>query len=243
MHESEKWKWSRSVVPDSSRPHGLHLRPWDFPGKSTCSPSYSHTNVHVCLHAHRHMYNYPQLVFSFYSSLRKTDVIINNSFIFPSSILYTSSIQLLSRVRLFAIPWTAARQASLSIYQPAPKSTFFAFPTIKKDDSVPAPVALRVEIPLAFSKPLTPKIIPHSHLPASSAFPLVGVFPSAYQHPFDSTISNYHAISLLLFRLSKTLWTHCFHSLSTPPWMLDCHMHQPGFCSQNSTKTSHQNYQ
>ena len=39
MHESEKWKWSHSVVSDSSRPHGLQpfrlLRPWDFPGKST----------------------------------------------------------------------------------------------------------------------------------------------------------------------------------------------------------------
>ena len=38
MHGSEKWKWSCSVVPDSSRPHGLQptrlLRPWDFPGKS-----------------------------------------------------------------------------------------------------------------------------------------------------------------------------------------------------------------
>ena len=38
-HESEKWKWSRSVVSDSSRPHGLQptslLCPWDFPGKST----------------------------------------------------------------------------------------------------------------------------------------------------------------------------------------------------------------
>ena len=34
-----KWKWSRSVVSDSSRPHGLQpsrlLRPWDFPGRST----------------------------------------------------------------------------------------------------------------------------------------------------------------------------------------------------------------
>ena len=34
-----KWKWSHSVVSDSSRPHGLQptklLRPWDFPGKST----------------------------------------------------------------------------------------------------------------------------------------------------------------------------------------------------------------
>ena len=39
MHESKKWKWSRSVVSDSVRPHGLQstrlLRPWDFPGKST----------------------------------------------------------------------------------------------------------------------------------------------------------------------------------------------------------------
>ena len=39
MYESGKWKWSRSVVSDSLRPHGLQptrlLHPWDFPGKST----------------------------------------------------------------------------------------------------------------------------------------------------------------------------------------------------------------
>ena len=39
MQESEKWKWSRSVVSYPQRPHGLQptrlLRPWDFPGKST----------------------------------------------------------------------------------------------------------------------------------------------------------------------------------------------------------------
>ena len=39
MHESEKWKWSCSVVSDSSQPHELQptrlLCPWDFPGKST----------------------------------------------------------------------------------------------------------------------------------------------------------------------------------------------------------------
>ena len=38
-HESKKWKGSRSVLSDSSRPHGLQptrfLHPWDFPGKST----------------------------------------------------------------------------------------------------------------------------------------------------------------------------------------------------------------
>ena len=39
VHKSEKWKWSHSVLSNSSRPHGLQparlLRPWDFPGKST----------------------------------------------------------------------------------------------------------------------------------------------------------------------------------------------------------------
>ena len=39
VHQSEKWKWSCSVMFDSLWPHGLQptrlLRPWDFPGKST----------------------------------------------------------------------------------------------------------------------------------------------------------------------------------------------------------------
>ena len=39
MHESEKWKWSRSVISNSSWLHGLQptrlLRPGDSPGKST----------------------------------------------------------------------------------------------------------------------------------------------------------------------------------------------------------------
>ena len=39
MHESEKWKWSRSVLSDPQRSHGLQptrlLHPWGFPGKST----------------------------------------------------------------------------------------------------------------------------------------------------------------------------------------------------------------
>ena len=39
MHESEKWKWSCSVVSDSLWTHGLQptrlLHPWNFPGKST----------------------------------------------------------------------------------------------------------------------------------------------------------------------------------------------------------------
>ena len=39
MRESEKWKWSLSVMSDSPQPHGLQptrlLLPWDFPGKRT----------------------------------------------------------------------------------------------------------------------------------------------------------------------------------------------------------------
>ena len=39
MHESGKWKWSRSVMSDPQWPHGLQptrlLRLLDFPGKST----------------------------------------------------------------------------------------------------------------------------------------------------------------------------------------------------------------
>ena len=39
MHESEKSKWSRSVMSNPQWPHGLQptrlLHPWDFPGKST----------------------------------------------------------------------------------------------------------------------------------------------------------------------------------------------------------------
>ena len=51
MHESEKSKWSRSVVSDSSWLHGLQstrlLRPWDFPGKSTG------VGCHCLLHCYR----------------------------------------------------------------------------------------------------------------------------------------------------------------------------------------------
>ena len=36
---SNAWKWSHSVMPNSSQPYGLQptrlLHPWDFPGKST----------------------------------------------------------------------------------------------------------------------------------------------------------------------------------------------------------------
>ena len=58
MHESEKWKRSRSVVFKSLWPHGLQptrlLHPWDFPGKSTgvgchCLLQCLYINFFVCL--------------------------------------------------------------------------------------------------------------------------------------------------------------------------------------------------
>ena len=54
MHESETWKWSRSVVSDSSRPRGLQptrlLRPWDFPGKSTGVGCHCLLRIYTLLH-------------------------------------------------------------------------------------------------------------------------------------------------------------------------------------------------
>ena len=57
MHESEKWKWSCSVMSDSLWTHGLQptrlLHPWDFPGKSTgvgCHRllQYVYIHMYVC---------------------------------------------------------------------------------------------------------------------------------------------------------------------------------------------------
>ena len=55
MHESEKWKWSHSVISNSSWPHGLQptrlLHPWDSPGKSTGVGYHCllHLSVSLCL--------------------------------------------------------------------------------------------------------------------------------------------------------------------------------------------------
>ena len=57
MHESGKWKWkwSRSVVSDSSRPHGLQptrlLCPWGLPGKSTGVGCHCLLQQHRILHS------------------------------------------------------------------------------------------------------------------------------------------------------------------------------------------------
>ena len=48
---SNVWKWSHSVMSDSSQPHGLQqtrlLHPWDFPGKSTGVGFYCLLQFHI----------------------------------------------------------------------------------------------------------------------------------------------------------------------------------------------------
>ena len=74
MHESEKSKWSRSVMSNSWRPHGLQptrlLHPWDFPGKSTG----------VGCHCHIHIKNsqwWEHKFTSSYSTVLAYNIIIN----------------------------------------------------------------------------------------------------------------------------------------------------------------------
>ena len=106
MHESEKWKWSRSVVSDSSRPRGLQptrlLRPWASPGKSTvCTVILS---ASFCSH---------DKVLSPRNSL--TLVVQWLRLHVSNAGKWKVRVKSLSRVLLFAIPWTAAYQAPPSV--------------------------------------------------------------------------------------------------------------------------------
>ena len=130
MHESEKWKWSRSVVSDSLRPHGLQptrlLCPWDFPGKSTGVGCHCHLHECVC---------YAMLCYakSLQSCLTLCDPIDGSlpgspvpgilqartlrwvAISFSNAWKWKVKVKSLSRVWLFATPWTAAYQAPLSM--------------------------------------------------------------------------------------------------------------------------------
>ena len=99
MQESEKWKWSRSVLSDSSRPHGLQptrlLHPWDFPGKRTG------VGCH-CLLQH----NWAQWgIFTIW----KCQLSCN------SLLCWVSEWKSLSCVQIFATPQTIAHQAPPSM--------------------------------------------------------------------------------------------------------------------------------
>ena len=58
---SNAWKWSRSVMSDSSRPHGLQptrlLHPWDFPGKSSGMGCHCLLHLKILGHGKLHFAN------------------------------------------------------------------------------------------------------------------------------------------------------------------------------------------
>ena len=106
MQESEKRKWSRSVMSDSSRPHGLQptrlLRPWDFPGKSTgvgCHCLFQIRLVAPQLTRTRFLLSCFSTWFSSPDSRRLLLLLLSR----------------FSRVWLFTTPWTAAYQAPPSM--------------------------------------------------------------------------------------------------------------------------------
>ena len=88
------------------------------------------------------------------------------NYVFVSSSVQFSSFQLLSRVQLFATPWTAARQASLSI---------------TNSQSPPKPMSIVSVMPsnhlfsvISFSSCL-------QSFPASGSFPMIQFFASGGQ--------------------------------------------------------------
>ena len=100
-----------------------------------------------------------------------------------------SSVQLLSRVRLFATPWTAARQASLSI------TNSWSLPKLKSIESV---------------MPSNHLILCHPLLLLPSIFPIIRVFsnesalhirwPKCWSFSFNISPSNEHP-GLISFRM------------------------------------------
>ena len=102
INTERKWKRSRSVVSDS-------LRPWDFPGKNT-GVGYHFLLQGIfptqgsnpgLLHCRQTLYRLSHM-----GSPIDWEALIQS---------VSQSVQLLSHVRLFATPWIAACQASLSI--------------------------------------------------------------------------------------------------------------------------------
>ena len=131
IHESEKWKWSRSVVSDSLWPHGLQptrlLCPWDFPGKSTGVGC--HCLLQKCLDwciiypAAKSLQSCPTLCDPIDGSppgspvpgILQARTLEWVAISFCNAWKWKVKVKSLSRVWLVATPWTAAHQAPLSL--------------------------------------------------------------------------------------------------------------------------------
>ena len=97
-------KWNCSVVSDSLQPHGLQPQglysPWNSPGQDTGVGS---QGIFPTQGLNLGLWDCRQILYqlSYQGS--------------PSTLFQFSSVQSLSRVRLFATPWITAHQASLPI--------------------------------------------------------------------------------------------------------------------------------
>ena len=102
-----------------------------------------------------------------------------------------SSIQSLSRVRLFATPWTAARQASLSI------TNFWSLPKLMSIDSV---------MPSNHLILCRPLLLPPSIFPSIRVFTHESVFhirwPKYWSFSFNISPSNEYS-GLISFRMDQ----------------------------------------
>ena len=100
-----------------------------------------------------------------------------------------SSVQLLSRVRLFATPWTAARQASLSI---------------TNSWSPPKPMSIELMMPSNHLILCHPLLLLRSIFPSIRVFSNESVFrircPKYWSFSFNITPSNEH-LGLISFRM------------------------------------------
>ena len=132
VHDSEKWKWRRSVVSDSERPHGLEptrlLRPWDFPGKSTGVGCHCLLRV-ICLTFPQSSHFKGVLCLVAQSCLTLCDPIDGSpsgstvpgilqartlewvAISFSNAWKWKVKVKSISHVRLLVTPWTAAYQA------------------------------------------------------------------------------------------------------------------------------------
>ena len=125
------------------------LCPWDFPGKNTrvgChflpqGSSWLRDWTHFSCTGRRILYG----------------ISLNHQF---------SSVQLLSRVRLFATPWTIARQTSLSI---------------TNSWSSPKPVSIESVMPSSISSSVVPFSSCPQSFPASESFQMSQLFVSGSQ--------------------------------------------------------------
>ena len=118
-----------------------------------------------------------------------------------------SSVRSLSHVRLFAIPWNAARQASLSITTPGACSnscplSWWCHPTISSS-VIPFSTCLQ-SFPASGSFPVSRLFTPGGHSTGASA--LASVLPVNIQDWFPLGLTG--LISLLSKGLSRVLQHH-----------------------------------